>query len=83
MSAPTNGRTLQIEYREIEGYHIFTSPDVYGLYIATKDPARAQALIAPSAAELLARNERLVGTIDCTPRLGDFAATFRPADSQS
>ena len=81
MSEPTNGRTLQIEYREIEGYHIFTSPDVFGLYIATKDPARAQALIAPAVVELLRLNEKLVGSIKCTPQLGDFVATFRSTGS--
>jgi hypothetical protein len=72
-----SARALHIEYREIEGYHIFTSPDVFGLYIATKDAARAQAQIAPAVVELLKLNEKLVGSIECTPQLGDFIATFR------
>lgn len=42
---------------------------------------RAQALVAPAVVELLKLNEKLVGSIECTPQLGDFVATFRPTDA--
>ena len=33
--------TINVQYKNIEGYHVFTSDDVDGLYIASKDPRKA------------------------------------------
>lgn len=33
--------TIKVEYRNVDGYHIYTSKDVYGLYIADKNPETA------------------------------------------
>ncbi len=51
--------TVKVEYSSREGYHIFTSPDLRGLYVANKDPEKAYNEVA-SAIELLLRlNERI------------------------
>ena len=45
-----------IEYREIDGYHIFTSNDIYGLYVAAKDFADAVEYLGPSIKMLMEAN---------------------------
>jgi hypothetical protein len=46
---------IRVAYRFIEGYHVYTSDDVYGLYIA--NPDAAYSAIAPSLAKLIKLNE--------------------------
>jgi hypothetical protein len=50
---------IRVNYRFIDGYHIYTSDDVYGLYVANRDPARAYAAVAPSLEKLIQLNERI------------------------
>ena len=50
--------TVAVEYRFIEDYHVFTSRDVYGLYVASTDPHKACDAIAPAIQHLLNANER-------------------------
>jgi hypothetical protein len=33
--------TISVRYRLIDGYHVFTSDDVRGLYVANQDPEQA------------------------------------------
>lgn len=33
--------TVKVVYQKIEGWHVFTSPDLEGLYVASPDPRRA------------------------------------------
>jgi len=33
--------TISVGYRFVDGYHIFTSQDVRGLYVASRDPRKA------------------------------------------
>lgn len=39
----------------MDGYHVFTSEDVRGLYVASKDPKKAFDQVAPTLAMLLER----------------------------
>jgi hypothetical protein len=48
---------IRVSYRFIDGYHVYTSDDVYGLYVANRDPARAYAAVGPSLEKLIRLNE--------------------------
>jgi hypothetical protein len=79
---PTTARVL---HREIEGYHVFTSEDVYGLYLAHQDQALAFGDVGQAIALLLEANEGLSSTAeplsDCMPcgitmfKIGSWDAT--------
>ena len=44
---------IRVAYRFIDGYHVYTSDDVYGLYIANQDAGKAYSAIAPSLEKLI------------------------------
>ena len=48
---------IRVAYRFIDGYHVYTSDDVYGLYIANPDAQKAYSAIAPSLEKLIKLNE--------------------------
>src|SRR4029079_4918767 len=58
MSSDSCG-TVNVRYREIDGFHVFTSDDVRGLYVASKDVQEAYGAIAPTIQTLLELNEQL------------------------
>ncbi len=47
--------TIHAQYRFVSGYHIFTSKDVRGLYVASKDAKRAFDSVGPILQELVSR----------------------------
>jgi len=48
---------IRVSYRFIDGYHVYTSEDVYGLYVANRDPRAAFQAVAPSLEKLMRLNE--------------------------
>jgi len=52
---------IHVNYRLIDGYHVYTSDDVYGLYVANTDAQAAYDAVAPSLERLVKLNEK----IDC------------------
>ena len=59
--APGTTTTIEAEYRHIEGYHVFTSKDVWGLYVARKNGRKAFEEVAPTIKFLLERNHGFEG----------------------
>ena len=57
---------IQVTYRFIDGYHVYTSDDVYGLYVAHQDPQKAYEAIAPSLEKLIKLNEGIVCRVEPT-----------------
>ena len=55
--------TIDVQYQFVDGYHIFTSDDVYGLYVASKDAQTAFDSVAPAIELLLKENDNLEGKI--------------------
>jgi hypothetical protein len=49
--------TIRVTYRFIDGMHIYTSDDVYGLYVADRDAQRPYDAVAPSLQKLIRLNE--------------------------
>jgi hypothetical protein len=52
---------IRVNYRFIDGYHVYTSDDVYGLYVANRDAQAAYDAVGPSLEKLISLNEK----IDC------------------
>src|ERR1700687_5244739 len=48
---------IRVNYRFVDGYHIYTSEDVYGLYVANRDATKAYAAVGPSLEKLIQLNE--------------------------
>src|SRR5260370_120274 len=46
---------ISVRYRFVDGYHVFTSQDVRGLYVASKDPRKAYDDVADVLHELVSR----------------------------
>ena len=51
---------ITVDYRCINGYHVYTSTDVYGLYVANSDPEAAYNAVGPSLEKLIKLNEGIV-----------------------
>jgi hypothetical protein len=55
---------IRVNYRFIDGHHVYTSDDVYGLYVADRDADRAYARVAPSLERLIRLNEGIVCRVE-------------------
>ena len=64
--------TICVNYRNIEGYHVFTSDDVYGLYVASKDPLKAFKSVAPSLQKLVKLNYKIDITVEPADSFQEF-----------
>lgn len=51
--------TIYVDYRIVGGWHVFTSEQVRGLYIAHSDQQTAYEAICPTIEKLLAENEHI------------------------
>jgi hypothetical protein len=56
---PQTTTAIRVTYRFIDGLHVYTSEDVYGLYVANRDPQRAYEAVAPSLQKLISLNEHV------------------------
>ncbi len=75
--------TVAVEYRFIDGYHVFTSRDVYGLYVASRDPRKAYDAVAPAIKQLLNVNEGVSCSVEATVPLSQFVEALRKPGSAS
>jgi hypothetical protein len=55
---------IRVTYRFIDGCHVYTSDDVYGLYVAHQDPQKAYEAVAPSLEKLIKLNEGIVCRVE-------------------
>lgn len=56
-------RQISVDYRRIDGWHVFTSEEVRGLYVADKDLRTAYQAVAPSIEFLLAENQHIAAKV--------------------
>lgn len=56
---PPDEYYVPVEYQNIDGYHIFTSDAIFGLYIASKDAGKALNQICPTIERLVQHNHGL------------------------
>ena len=50
---------IRVHYRYVDGLHVYTSDDVYGLYVANRDAEAAYAAVGPSLQHLIKLNENI------------------------
>jgi hypothetical protein len=55
----TNVSTITVDYRIIDGWHVFTSADVHGLYVANENQEAAFNAVGPTIETLLQLNENV------------------------
>ncbi|MBR2819847.1 MAG: hypothetical protein IKE60_34575 [Reyranella sp.] len=59
--------TIMVDYRRVDGWHVFTSDEVPGLYVADEDCKTAYDAVAPSIELLLRENQHI--NVHVKPRL--------------
>lgn len=69
--------TIRVNYRFIDGYHVYTSDDVYGLYIAKRDAQAAYEAVAPSLERLIKLNEGIVCRVEPTLTFSELVRSAR------
>ena len=70
---------IDVQYRHMEGYHVFTSEDVYGLYVASKDARKAFDAVAPALELLLEKNYDIAGsTVEPVESFAEFLKSRWP-----
>jgi len=79
-TAPT---TVKVQYRNRDGYHIFTSDQVFGLYVATRDAGRAVDQLQPALETLLFRNYGVKCRLEPAAEFGEFIAHHRTARAET
>ncbi len=52
--------TILVDYEVVDGWHVFTSDQVRGLYVADPDQRAAFDAVGPTIEKLLAENERVL-----------------------
>ena len=74
--------TVQVAYSFRDGYHIFTSDEIYGLYVASRDARQAYESVAPAIRELARLNHQIDIEVEASlsfERFVDAAKTSRAA----
>ena len=74
---------LEVSYQKIEGWHVFTSPDVAGLYVASPDPRKAYDDVASAVRCLFLMNDhKLIKKIKSPFTLREFLRKVEALDDQ-
>lgn len=68
---------ITVNYRFIDGYHVYTSSDVYGLYIANQDARAAYDAVGPSLEKLIKLNEDLDCRVEPTMTFSELIRARR------
>jgi len=71
---------IRVNYRFIDGYHVYTSDDVYGLYVANRDATRAYAAVAPSLEKLIQLNEGISCRVEPVLTFSELVRSARNPD---
>ena len=69
--------SIRVTYRYKDGWHIFESKDVSGLYIANQDPEIVFRDIVPVIEHLLEHNEGIHCKVEPEPSFSDFLTLAR------
>ncbi len=64
--------TIPIRYHRVEDHHVFTSDELYGLYVASTDLKTAFDNIAPSVEALMELNHRKKVSVELAISFHEF-----------
>lgn len=73
---------ITVHHRCVDGWHVFTSADVHGLYVASKDPLKAVEDVIPSVRLLIEMNEGIKCEIRPTTSFREFVEAVRAAQAE-
>jgi len=73
--------TVNVEYKHRDGWHVFTSQDALGLYVASKD-ARTAYEDVPGALKMLMELDYSCQCNSTIPASAKFRAPFRSSNSR-
>jgi hypothetical protein len=65
------------KYKSVEGWHVFDSDDLPGLYVASKDPVAAYEDVAPAIEALLELDEGIKVEAKPEMTLADFLESLK------
>jgi hypothetical protein len=71
---------IRVNYRFVDGHHIYTSEDVYGLYVANSDPAKAYAAVGPSLENLIQLSEGISCRVEPVLTFSELVRSARNPD---
>lgn len=71
--------SIRVHYKHVDGWHVFTSTDIPGLYVASEDPERAYNDVGPSVQKLLELNEGIKCEISPVVPFMEFLRGLRSA----
>jgi hypothetical protein len=71
---------IRVNYRSVDGYHIYTSEDVYGLYVANQDAAKTYAAVGPSLEKLIQLNEGISCRVEPVLTFSELVRSARNPD---
>jgi len=71
---------IRVNYRFVDGYHIYTSEDVYGLYVANRDATKAYAAVGPSLEKLIQLNEGISCRVEPVLTFSELVRSARNPD---
>jgi hypothetical protein len=66
--------TVHVKYRFVDGYHIFTSDEVRGLYVASKDAREAFDSVSPMLQELISLKLKVLCKVETPMTFDEFSA---------
>jgi hypothetical protein len=75
--------TICVEYRYVEGCHVFTSDDVYGLYVASRNAREAFSNVAPAIELLVKLNEDIDCVVEPAASFREFLESVRKPSSET
>lgn len=64
--------TVHVKHQFVDGYHIFTSDDVRGLYVASKDAREAFDSVSPILQELISLKLKIACEIEAPMTFNEF-----------
>jgi hypothetical protein len=76
----TEAATIRVKYRFIDGYHVYTSDEVHGLYVAKRDARAAYEAVAPSLARLIELNEGVACQVEPALTFSELMRSARHPD---
>lgn len=79
MGKAMESATVSVSYRFVDGRHVFTSDDVYGLYVSSDDPTKAYQWVADAITKLLELNEGIRCTVRPVVPLREFIDRMKGA----
>lgn len=73
--------TIRTQYRFVDGYHVFTSEDVRGLYVASKDAKEAFDSVCPVLRELITLKLKTPCEVEPAMAFNEFMACIEARES--